>query len=412
MRFLILTQYYPPEIGAPQTRLSSIVSEIKALGHEVEVVTALPNHPTGKIFPGYRGQLYFREDMDNVVVHRVWLYTAIGAGLRRILNYISFALSSLYGLWRSQRPDYVFVESPPLFLSIPGFIVARRWRAKIIFNVADLWPDSVQELGLIQSERILGLAERLEKWSYRIANRVSAVTEGIRSNLIEKKGVPASKVLFLPNGVNTELFKPRSPNMELMRSLGLEGKKVVLYAGTLGYAQGLDTVLKAAEILIDRQDIIFVFIGDGSEKTRLLEVTSHLRLENVLFLEPSPQEFVANLYSLALAGLAVLKDVPIFQGARPSKMFPIMASGVPVLYSGAGEGALLVQKKAQAGIVTSPESSQALAEGVMHLADNPGLARELGKNGRKYVEEYFNWQTLVADWLRELEGEEVEEYYG
>jgi glycosyltransferase involved in cell wall biosynthesis len=121
---------------------------------------------------------------------------------------------------------------------------------------------------------------------------------------------------------------------------------------------------------------------------------------------------VANLYSLALAGLAVLKDVPIFQGARPSKMFPIMASGVPVLYSGAGEGALLVQKKAQAGIVTSPESSQALAEGVMHLADNPGLARELGKNGRKYVEEYFNWQTLVADWLRELEGEEVEEYYG
>lgn len=404
MRFLVLSQYYPPEIGAPQTRLAAMVREMKNLGHDVEVVTAMPNYPKGRIFPEYRGRFYLREELDGVRVHRVWLYPSTGAGLRRILNYMSFTGTCLAPLLCLSRPDYVFVESPPLFLSVPGYLMARRWRAKMIFNVADLWPDSVRELGLMKDGLALGLAARLEEWTYRVADRVNAVTEGIRSTLIEKKGVPPAKVLFLPNGVDTQLFKPRPADDALASRLGLAGKKLILYAGTLGYAQGLEVALEAAATLRDETDILFVFVGGGSEVGSLKLLAEKWSLPNVVFLDPVPPEEVARLYSLALAGFASLRNLPLFEGARPSKIFPIMASGVPVIYSGAGEGARLIEA-AQAGIVTPPEDSRALAGAVRLLAQNPDLAARLGRNGRAYAEKHLTWSTLVANWLRELSEE-------
>lgn len=400
MRFLILTQYYPPEVGAPQVRLQAIVRELKALGHEVEVVTALPNYPTGRILPGYRGRFYLQEEMDGVMVHRVWLYAAMGSGLQRILNYISFTLTSLWGLWHAQRPDYVFVESPPLFLSLPGFLAARLFKAKMIFNVADLWPDVARELGLIQEGWMLRLAERLERWSYRAADKVNAVTEGIRSALI-KKGLPASKVLLLPNGVDTEMFKPKPSDVKLAQNLGLEGQKVILYAGTLGYVHGLETALGAARCLSNRQDIKFVFVGDGSEKEKLLKITRLHKLSNVQFLDPSPPNFVARLYSLSVAGLVVLRNVKTRSDFRSSKILPALASGVPVLHSGDGEGARLVEE-AQGGLVIPPEDPQALAEAVVRLIDNPDLAKNLGQNGRRYAEKHLTWSALISDWVEQL----------
>jgi colanic acid biosynthesis glycosyl transferase WcaI len=400
LRFLILTQYFTPEIGAPQLRLRALVRALKNFGHEVEMVTALPNYPVGKISDAYRGCFYRCEQIDGVKVHRVWLYAAIGAGLSRILNYLSFTLFSLWALGRCRRPDFVFVESPPLFLAIPGYVIAARWKAKMIFNVADLWPDSIKELGLIQDGRILAFAESLEKWSYRVSYRVSAVTEGIRQSLREK-GVPETKLLFLPNGVDMELFQPRPPDKELSRNLDLEGKKIILYAGTLGYAQGLDTVLGAAKIISNIEGTVIIFIGGGADKPRLADLAQREGLKNVRFLDPAPPEFVARLYSLSLAGLAVLRDLPLFKGARPSKIFPSMASGVPVLYSGAGEGAGLVEE-AQAGITIPPENPQALAEGIKRLLEDPDWARQLGLNGRKYVESNLSWPVLVKDWLEQL----------
>lgn len=401
MRFLVLSQYYPPEIGASQTRLAAMVRVMKNLGHDVEVITAMPNYPTGRIFPEYRGRFYYREELTGVTVHRVWLYPSTGAGLRRMLNYMSFTVTCLAPLLCASRPDYVFVESPPLFLSLPGYLMARRWRAKMIFNVADLWPDSVRELGLMKDGLALGLATRLEKWTYRVADRVNAMTEGIRSALIQKKGVPSSKILFLPNGVDTQLFKPRPADNGLASRLGLAGKKLILYTGTLGYAQGLEVALRAAAMLRHQTDIVFVFVGGGSEEGKLKLLADNWGLQNVVFLEPVPPEEVARLYSLALAGFASLRNLPLFDGARPSKIFPIMASGVPVIYSGSGEGARLV-KAANAGIVTPPEDGQALADAVQQLAQNPDLAARLGSNGRAYVEKHFTWSTLVADWLRQL----------
>ena len=332
MRWVILTQYFPPEIGAPQVRLGAIVREFVRLGHDVEVVTALPNYPTGRVFEEYRGALYRRDSWHGVTVHRVCLYPSVGVGLGRIANYLSFVLTAPFGLIRATKPHFVFVESPPLFLGIHGVILSRLWRARLIFNVADLWPDSIHALGVLQDGLTLRLAARLERWIYRHAHFVNAVTEGIRSALIETKAVPAEKVLFLPNGVDTGLFAPREPDQELRRTLGLDGKHVVLYAGTLGVAQRLDVGLDAMEILRqDHPDVVLVLMGDGADKARLQgEVRRRGLHDVVIFLDPGPPESVAQLYTLALAGFASLRGLPLFDGARPSKILPAMAAGKPV----------------------------------------------------------------------------------
>ncbi|MGE5482441.1 MAG: glycosyltransferase family 4 protein [Bacteroidota bacterium] len=402
MRFLILTQYFPPEIGAPQVRLGALTRELVRLGHEVEVVTALPNHPTGRILPEYRRRFYWRETRDGAIVHRVWLYASVGAGLKRIVNYLSFTATCFWGLLRARRPDYVFVESPPLFLSVPGALAASIWRAPVIFNVADLWPDSVRELGLMREGLALRLADALERWTYRHCDYVNAVTEGIREMLTGKKGVPAAKVLFLPNGVDTETFKPAPADAAIERELGLAGQKLIVYAGTLGYAQGLEVALEAmTRLQVEAPEALLLFIGDGSEKERLVRRTAELGLQNVRFLAPQPPEYVARLYSVAYAGFASLKNLPLFEGARPSKLFPIMAAGKPVVYSGAGEAVRLI-KGAQAGLTVAPEDAAALADTLLRLLRSPGLAAELGSNGRAYVETKLSWRMVVEQWLQQL----------
>lgn len=400
MRFLILTQYYAPEIGATQIRLGAVAKALRHLGHDVEVVTALPNYPAGKIFPGYRGCFSCQEMIGGAKVHRVWVYPASGAGGKRMLNYLSFILTSLAALLRRRRPDFVMVDSPPLFLSLPGLLAAKFWKAGMIFNVADLWPDEVKEMGLIKDGVALRLAENLEAWTYRQAERVSAVTEGIRSRLIQK-GVPRRKILFLPNGADLEMFQPRPSETQLALELGLAGKKIFLYAGGMGYAHGLETIIEAAGILSGNEDIHFLFIGGGPEKSKLQKMVQENSLDNVTFLDPAPPAYIARLFSLATAGLVSVRAFPTFNGYRSAKMFPAMASGVPLIYCGVGEGPQLV-KEAEAGLVLEHGNAEALAEAILTLANDPGLAKRLGSNGRKYMEENLDWNKLVKNWIGQL----------
>jgi glycosyltransferase involved in cell wall biosynthesis/ubiquinone/menaquinone biosynthesis C-methylase UbiE len=408
VRFLILTQYFPPEVGAPQVRLSAFARELKRMGHEVEVMTGLPNHPTGRIFPKYRGRFYLKEEWEGIPVHRVWLYPSTGAGLKRMLNYLSFALTSLWGLSKAQRPDYIFVESPPLFLSLPAWLASRFWRVPFIFNVADLWPDSVKELGLMSNRLLLRIAEWLESWCYRQAAYITAVTEGIRDALVNQKHVPIQKLLFLPNGVDSTAFQV-TPPQEKTSFFGFNQEwfynhKVFLYAGTIGFAQCLEVVVGAAESLLkeNMHEITFMLVGDGSARNELEQLVARKQLSNVTFVNPVPYSEIIRLYCFAYAGLVSLCNKPLFEGARPSKILTIMASGKPVIYSGSGEGARLVEE-ARAGLVVPPEDPQALAEAVKKLVENPALAEEFGRNGRKYVEENLSWEVLVRDWLRQLE---------
>ena len=401
MRFLILTQYFPPEIGGAMTRLKSFALELLRQGHEVEVVTSMPNYPRGEFFAGYKNAFYKKELLDGSTVHRVWLYPAVGSVLKRMLNYTSFSLTCLYGLLRARRPDYLFVESPPLFLSFPAFLAGIFWRAPFIFNVADLWPDVIVDSGFMEEGFIIRRLRAVEHWSYRRAAHVNTVTDWLMSVLVEKKSVPEEKLLFLPNGVDTRKFRPSPPDEDLKKRLGLASKQIVLWAGTLGYAHGLDKVLEAAKLLEARKELHFLFVGDGSARGALLRLKQELRLTNATFLDPVSLDEVPAYYSICFCGLSSLIDIPLFEGARPSKLFPILASGKPLLFVGKGESARLVQSS-QGGMVVPPGDPQQLAEAILHLADNPALCASLGENGRRFAEDHLDWSLLVSRWLRHL----------
>jgi len=402
MRFLILTQYFPPETGAPPVRLAAMIRELLRLGHTVEVVTALPNYPTGQIFSAYQGRYYCVEEWEGVRVHRVWLYAATGGGMKRLLNYFSFMIMAFWGISRvKQKPDYLFVESPPLILGITGYWVAKRWKIPFIFNIADLWPDTVRALGLIREGFMLRRAEQLEAWLYRKADVMTVVTEQVRDLMTTEKQVPPAKVLLLPNGVDTDLFQPQAPDRKWQVELGLPlDKSIILYAGTHGYAHGMEVILQAAALLSEI-NVLFLCVGGGSDKARIMQLTQDNGLKNILFWPSQPPAIIARLYQLAFAGIATFRDSPLLECTRPAKTLPILAAGKPVLLSGAGEGADLVIK-AQAGIVVPPGDGQNLAKAIRELVDKPAYAEQLGKNGRAYAQQHLQWKILVAAWLQQL----------
>jgi colanic acid biosynthesis glycosyl transferase WcaI len=401
MKFLILTQYFLPEIGAAQTRLDAMVRQLTARGHEVEVVTALPNYPQGRIHAGYERTFYRCERLGGIPIHRVWLVASAGAGSKRLLNYLSFSLTCMWALLKPEKPDFVFIESPPLFLGVPGLLAARLWGVPAIFNVADLWPDSIVDMGLMKDGLPIRTALKLERWLYRNMTYITAVTEGIRDTLLRKKGVPAEKVLFLPNGVDLEQCQPRSPDSELKAHLGLDGKKIILYQGTQGFAHGLSAVLHTANLLRDDSDIHFLFVGAGSERSTLEALKSKLGLTNVSFHDPVPMATLARFFSIAECGLVSLRDTPLFRGARPAKVNSILGFAKPVIFFGQGEGANLV-RQAGAGLLVNHGDLQGLAAAVRRVIRDPDFAAQMGRNARQYAETHLSWSILIDDWLNQL----------
>jgi colanic acid biosynthesis glycosyl transferase WcaI len=403
MRFVLLTQYFWPEVGATQIRLGAFCKELIRAGHDVEVVTAMPHHPAGRIFPEYRRRLYLREYHDGVLIHRVWLWAASTGTWRRIANYLSFVLTSLLGLLRARRPDFVFVESPPLPLALPGWLAAKCWRCPLIFNVADLWPDSVRDLGIMNAGHLMRAAERLERWVYAHSDWVTAVADGARSTLIHQKNVSPEKVLFLPNGVDTQLFRPSTPDIALEKRLRLAGKRVVVYAGNHGYASAPEQILEAARELGHRPEIHFLLIGDGPEKSRLRFLARKWDLENVSFLDAVPIEQLPPYLSISECAVVTLRNAAVMRRTRSAKTFVMMAAGKPIALAGEGETAHLIEQ-AGAGIVVAPESPRALARAVLMILDDPVLASHMGSNGRRFVTEYLEWSVLVHNWLLQLTG--------
>ena len=249
LRIVLLTQYYRPEVGAAQVRLQAITSELVRQGHHVEVVTSMPNYPLGRTFDGYRRRLWCVERMDGATIRRVWSYPATGSGVRRMLGYLSFAALSIVGLIRTERPDFIVVESPPLLTAIPAMLYRLVRRTPYVLITADLWPDVAVGMGLLQDGPMLSVLRSLERQAYRWAWKITPVTRTQVDTLLDAKGVPADKIAFLPNGVDPDLFDHRPPNEETIDLLGGPGRRIVLYAGTHGYAHGMDVMLDAAPIV-------------------------------------------------------------------------------------------------------------------------------------------------------------------
>lgn len=394
MRIVLLTHYFPPEVGAPQARLYELASRAAAAGHGVTVVTGFPNYPTGVVPPAYRGRFRMEEMMDGVRVVRTAVYATPNRGfVRRILNHLSFAASSLAAVREVGPADVLFVESPPLFTGLAVLAYRHLKRAPYVFNVSDIWPESAVQLGALRSRWAVRLAEMLELHLYHKAARVSVVTPGMMERLASR-GVPRGKLFLLTNGVDTAVYRPMPPNVELARRLGIEGKKVFLYAGTHGMAQGLEVVLEAAR-RTRGADILYVLAGEGAEKESLMKQAAAAAITNVRFVANQPKSVMPDLLNLSYATIVPLKRLDLFKSALPSKMFESMASAKPIVASVWGEAADLVER-ARCGIVVAPEDPAALHAAVEKLAADPALARELGENGRRYVAEHFD-RTVIAE---------------
>lgn len=398
MRILLLTQYFPPEKGAAQVRLWEVAKGLRNAGHEVTVVTAFPNHPSGIIPPEYRGKLFAKEEMEKITILRTWIYPVKrGRFWLRLLNYFSFVFSSLYGIFRCGRQDLIVVESPPLFIGFSAVIASWVKKAPYIFNVSDLWPESAVQLGLVTNQQLIKMCEWQEKYFYRKAFKLSAQTQGIVEGL-KKKGIRPEDILFLPNGVDTDLFQPTERDLELEEQLSLQGKFMILYAGTMGYAHGIETALSAADILRDHQDIIFLFVGDGSEKPKLEQIAQEKALPNVRFIDFQPLEEIPRYYSLSSINLSTLRRYKLAEGVRPSKVFPALASGQPLIYVGEGEGAEIVRQSG-GGVVLEPENPELLAKTILELKNNPEYCQELSAKGREYVIKNYSWDSIIERWL-------------
>jgi glycosyltransferase involved in cell wall biosynthesis len=296
----------------------------------------------------------------------------------------------------------IFVESPPPTLVPPAVAVGRARRVPVVMNVADLWPDTPLELGLVSEGPALAAARRLERWSYRAVDVVTAVTRGIDEEL-RARGVPDQRLTFLPNGVDPEAFGAGLADERVVAQVGLDpARPFALYVGTLGFVHGLDVVVDAARALFDRgSDVQVAIVGDGSERERIASLVSAAKVGNIRLLAALPPDRVAPLLASATVALSSLRDLPMMRYVRPSKLLPAMASGVPVVYSGRGEGADLLEQ-ADAGIVTPPGDGVALADAIEGLAGDRERAARLGANGRAYVEQHLTWERLVSDWLDQL----------
>ena len=260
MRFLIVTQYYPPETGAPQNRLHSLARNLASNGHTVEVQTAMPNYPKMRVFEEYRGRFFFTEKVEGINVRRSWIFVTKSKSIvPRLLNYFSFVITSLILGLRPKPVDYILCESPPLFLGISAWLIAKIRGARLIFNVSDLWPESAEKLGIIGDGWPLRAAFWLERWLYSKSYLVTGQTQGIVADIVRR--FPDVRAIWLPNGVDDGVVASIERNDRWRGKHGLEGKKVFMYAGVLGHAQGLEVIIMAAKRLRSRDEIAFVIVG-------------------------------------------------------------------------------------------------------------------------------------------------------
>ncbi|CAN5204108.1 glycosyltransferase family 4 protein [soil metagenome] len=395
MRILILTQYYPPETGAPQNRLSSLAGYLASFGNDVEILTAMPSYPKSEIFPGYKGKKYCKEIIGAVPVHRCSIYVSRKNSMtRRLTNYFSFSISSYYCARKRIEPaDIIICESPPLFLGITAVMLKRKWKCKLVFNVSDLWPESAEKMGIIKNKFIIRRAYKLANWIYRNADLISGQTKGIVSAI--KAMQPQQKLFWFPNGVS-----PNKLNNHAVTSKN-NAKFSLLYAGIVGHAQGLEVILYAAEKLKHKPDIHFHIIGDGPVKEKLLTLQKKLQLSNITFINNQPSEKVMEWLHVCDAYIVPLRKLDLFKGAIPSKLFEPLGIGKPILLGVEGEAKELFIDEANGGLFFEPENAQQLADSIITLYNNRQLAASLGNNGKQYVYSHFRRDKIAESlWLQ------------
>ena len=412
MKILYISQYFPPEMGAPAARADELSRHWAAAGHEITVLTGFPNHPTGVVPPEYRHKirrLVGREQTDGVNVVRTWLLPFPNRKAHeRMLNYSSFCVSAASTGLFLKRPDVVIASSPQLLVGLSGWWLARWKRVPFVFEVRDLWPESLAAVGMGKTNSLLHRSlAKIAGFLYRHADRIVVVTTAFEDYLVEHWRVPREKISVIENGVETQLFAPEPSSgkaaIALRKELAMEGKFVVSYIGTMGMAHGLETIIAAASQLRETNpEIIFLMLGEGAEKERIAALARESGLNNLRIVDQRPREKIPAYICASDVCLVLLKKTDLFKTVIPTKMLEFMSCARPVILGVDGQARAILEE-ARGGLVIEPENSDALAEAIRYLATNREAARALGKNGREYIVRKFSRRQTAERYIHVLE---------
>lgn len=394
MKILFVSHYFPPEVNAPANRTHEHCRRWVADGHDVTVVTGVPNHPRGRIFEGYENRWIQEERIDGIRVIRTWMYLTPNSGfLRRVANYLLFAATAILASRRAERPDLVVATSPQFFVGVAGALIAKMKRRPFVLEVRDLWPKSIVELGQLHEGPVLSALERLERWLYRSASGVVVNTRTFRDHVVER-GVDPRRIELIYNGIDPAVFHPRPRNDALLAAHGLDDRFTVAYVGTLGLAHGLTLLIDVAERMRDRDRLRFVLIGDGADREKLEREIADRGLENVQMLGLQPREAMPDWIASIDLLLVTLRDLPVFETVIPSKIFEFLAQERPVILAARGE---IRKMMAEAGgaLVIDPENADQMVAAIESVMDHPAEAADRARAGRLWVEKDFVRDALA-----------------
>jgi len=390
LHILFLTDNFPPESNAPASRTFEHCREWVRAGHQVTVITCAPNFPKGKVFDGYRNKLWQQEKMSGIRVIRVWSYITANEGfIKRILDYQSFMLSATLAAPFVRGVDVVVGTSPQFFTACAAYLVSRMKRIPFVFELRDMWPESIKAVGAMKDSAVIRVLERIEMFLYRKATRIVTVTHAFKDTLI-RRGIDGTKVDVVTNGVDLSHFAPQANDAALVQKFGLQGMFVAGYIGTHGMAHALETLLEAALALQQTpgaENVRLLFLGDGARKQDLETQARAMGLGNVMFLDSVPKDQVVRYWSLLDVSVIHLRKTDLFTTVIPSKLFECMGMGLPVLHGVAGESADIVRRE-QVGEVFESENVQQLVKGLLRMRDQSDMFATYQRNGLAAAKRY------------------------
>jgi colanic acid biosynthesis glycosyl transferase WcaI len=410
VKILYVSQYFPPEMGAPAARAAELAFHWAETGHHVSVLTGFPNHPTGIVPVEWRSRLHrltCYEDVGRVHVFRTWLWPLPNRKAHeRMRNYASFCISAALRGLTLPRPDVIIATSPQLLVALAGWGLAFVRKIPFVFEVRDLWPESLSAVGVSNEDSLLHhTLGAIANFLYQRSDRIVVVTPAFREHLIERWRVPAEKIAVVENGVETNLFvpAPHSASQALRQQLGADGKFLVCYVGTMGNAHGLETLLDAAAAMQGRKsNVLFLLVGEGAEKDRIKALARSRGLMNVRFLDQQPRETIPAFISASDACLVLLKKNDVFKTVIPTKMLEFMSCARPVILGVDGQARQIIEE-AGAGLFFEPENSAGLVEAINQLAANHELAATLGQKGREHVLRHFSRAQTAEKYIQILQ---------
>lgn len=404
MRLLFVSNYFPPEVNAPATRLIEHARQWVKDGHEVEVLTSVPHFPEGKVYRGFRNG-FKQEVIEGIDVTRVPMYVTENSGtLKRTLSYVSFMLSAiLFSRRIHQRPDIIVATSPQFFCALGGYLISRLKRVPFVLEIRDLWPESIVAVGAMKRNAVIRLFEGIEKYLYEKSDHIVVVTNAFKA-FIEQKGIDAGKISIIKNGADLSTYgRPLDPiQLESLREqLGFRGKFVASYLGTIGMAHRVDVIFEAAQRCNDA-DVVFLVAGTGAERKNLEVMQDRARLHNFVLLDKQPKDLVPYLLALSDVSVVHLAASPLFRTVIPSKVFEAMAMERPIVLGVEGETKEIVEE-AHAGIPITPENADELLEAVLRLKNDRVLYSGMAASGKSYVHRWHNRSRLAREYWKLLE---------